>query len=296
MESDNSGACSQCPHCCDVDRVTVLGLCKANNQIKINTYLLHKGEEPVISGENGSGTIFFSHCNLKCVYCQNYKISDWGYGKYYSVDEVAEIMLSLQKNGAHNINLVSPTHYSLQIKEAIILAKEKGLDIPIVWNSNSYERVETLLQLEGLVDIYLADFKYWDDNNAIKYSAAPNYAEHAKKAILEMYRQVGNLKIDDDTGLAYRGLLIRLLVLPQNINGIQSVLNWISEEVGNMTYLSLMSQYYPTHRADEFPEINRPITRDEYDYAVHIMEGLGFENGFTQEMGITPEWTPNFKE
>ncbi len=296
MEPDNPEKCIQCPHLCQVDRITSLGFCKATNQMKINLYQLHFGEEPVISGTKGSGTIFFSHCNMKCVYCQNYKVSDWGNGQYYSTEQVADIMLELQNKGAHNINLVTPTHYSLQIREALILAKKKGLNISVVWNSNGYENVEILQQLEGLVDIYLVDFRYWDDEYAVKYSAANHYAETAKKAIMEMFRQTGNLKVDEDTDLAYRGVLIRLLILPENINGIQSVLHWIYEEIGNMAFISLMSQYYPTHRADEYPEINRPITREEYDYALHVMEGLGFENGFIQEMGITPEWTPAFVE
>lgn len=296
MEPDNPEKCIQCPRSCEVDRITALGFCKANNQVKINLYQLHYGEEPVITGQKGSGTIFFSHCNLKCVFCQNYKISDWGNGEYVTIEELAEIMLELQNQGAHNINLVTPSHYSLQIKEALIIAKKKGLNIPIVWNSNAYESVEILKQMEGLIDIYLADFKYWDSENAQKYSSAANYPEIAKKAILEMLRQVGNLKIDEDDQLAYRGLLIRLLILPQNLNGIQSILHWIYEEIGNTCFISLMSQYYPTHRADEFPEINRPITREEYDYALHIMEGLGFENGFIQDLGITPEWTPDFIE
>ena len=283
MESNLSDTCMVCPHLCDVDRTTSLGKCRATKQIKIASYQLHRGEEPVLSGTQGSGTIFFSHCNLKCVYCQNYDISEWGNGHYYSNEQVAEIMMLLQNNGAHNINLVSPTHYSLQIKEAIKLAKAKGLNIPIVWNSNAYENVEILQELDGLVDIYLTDFKYWNDNNAAKYSSAPDYAYHAKKAILEMYRQVGDLQIDNDTNLARKGLMIRLLILPENINGIESILNWISEDVGNMTYLSIMSQYFPTHRADEFPEINRVITHEEYSFALHVMEGLGFENVFTQK-------------
>lgn len=296
MEPDNPEKCIQCPRSCEVDRLTTLGFCKANNQIKINLYQLHFGEEPVITGQKGSGTIFFSHCNLKCVFCQNYKISDWGNGDYVTIEELAEIMLELQNQGAHNINLVTPSHYSLQIKEALIIAKKKGLNIPIVWNSNAYESVEILQQMEGLIDIYIADFKYWDSEHAQKYSAAGNYPEIAKKAILEMLRQVGNLKVDEDDQIAYRGLLIRLLILPQNLNGIQSILHWIYEEIGNTCFISLMSQYYPTHRADEYPEINRPITREEYDYALHIMEGLGFENGFIQDLGITPEWTPDFIE
>lgn len=296
MEPDNPEKCIQCPRLCEVDRITTRGFCKAPEDLKINLYQLHFGEEPVISGTKGSGTIFFSYCNMRCVYCQNYKISDWGNGKHISEDELADIMLELQEKGAHNINLVTPTHYSYNIKNALIKAKSKGLKLPIVWNSNGYENIEILKEMEGLVDIYLPDFRYWDNESSIHYSQAPNYSEVAQAAILEMFRQVGNLKIDEEDGLAYRGVLIRLLVLPNNVNAIQSILHWIYENLGNSTYISLMSQYYPTHRADEFEEINRPITREEYDYAVHIMEALGFENGFVQELGITPEWTPEFKE
>lgn len=296
MDNEQSGRCYQCPRLCHIDRKTERGFCKAPDEIKINLYQLHFGEEPVISGPNGSGTIFFSHCNMRCVYCQNYKISDWGNGEIISTDRLAEIMLELQNKGADNINLVSPSHYPDKIKQALVTAKDKGLKIPVIWNSNGYDSVEKLKELEGLIDIYLPDFKYWSNNHALTYSATQNYPEIAKLAIREMYRQVGHLKIDEDSALAYRGMMIRLLVLPENINEIQYILDWIYDEFGNSTFISLMSQYYPTHRSDEFPEINRPITREEYDYAVHIMEGLGFENGFIQEMGITPEWTPSFKE
>jgi putative pyruvate formate lyase activating enzyme len=296
MEPDNPEKCIQCPRLCEVDRILSRGYCKAPDELKINLYQLHFGEEPVITGTHGSGTIFFSYCNLRCVFCQNYKISDWGNGERITVSQLADIMLELQNKGAHNINLVTPTHYSYYIKEALILAKNNGLHLPIVWNSNGYENVEILKEMEGLIDIYLPDFKYWDNESAQTYSQAPNYPEVAKEAIMEMYRQVGHLKIDEDDNLAYRGLLIRLLVLPNNVNGIESILHWIYENLGNNTFISLMSQYYPTHRADEFEKIKRPLIKEEYDYAVHIMNALGFENGFIQEMGITPEWTPDFKE
>ncbi len=296
MDPEKADRCNQCPRMCRINRNTERGFCKAPEQLKINLYQLHFGEEPVISGKNGSGTIFFSHCNMRCVYCQNYKVSNWGNGRMITPEELAEIMLELQEKNATNINLVTPSHYPDLIKKALIMAKDKGLNIPVIWNSNGYDSVEKLKELEGLIDIYLPDFKYWSNNNSLTYSDTQNYPDIAKLAIKEMFRQVGHLKIDEDSQMAYRGLMIRLLVLPENINEIQFILDWIYEEFGNSTYISLMSQYYPTHRSTEFPEINRAINREEYDYAVHILEGLGFENGFTQELGITPEWTPSFKE
>jgi len=292
---DELKSCTICPRNCEIDRWFQKGYCKSGVNVKINLWQKHFGEEPVLSGSRGSGTIFFSNCNLGCVFCQNYQISQLGWGKEYSIGELADIMLELQESEAHNINLVSPTHYALQIREAIILAKEKGLKIPIVWNSNAYEKVETLSQLSGLVDIYLPDFKYFSDVSAKKYSDAENYPEIAKKAIKEMFRQVGHLQIDKN-GIAVKGLLIRLLVLPENKNQTENILRWIAETLGKETYISLMSQYYPTYRASEFPEINRSLTPAEYQETVEILETLGFENGFVQELEITPEWTPRFKK
>lgn len=286
-------SCTICPRNCHVNRTYKRGFCGANNQLEINLYQLHFGEEPVISGVNGSGTIFFCHCNLHCVYCQNFTISNLGKGYSISVERLAEIMLELQSNKAENINLVTPTHYAYLIKKAILLAKKQGLTLPIVWNSNAYESVQTLQDMEEVVDIYLPDFRYFDDSVAKKYSSGvSDYIETAKNAILEMYRQVGNLKIDE--GVAYRGLLLRVLLLPDNINHVEKILQWIADAIGNVTHVSLMSQYYPTYLADRYPEINRPVYKQEYDYIVHLLEGLGFENGYIQELGITPEWTPNF--
>ena len=285
--------CNICPRKCNVNRHLKLGFCESSENIKINIYQLHHWEEPIISGTQGSGTIFFSSCNLKCVYCQNHKISFQNYGSFYNVDELSNIMLELQSKGAHNINFVTPAHFSKQIKDSIIIAKDKGLNIPIVWNTNAFEEVDSLKELEGLVDIYLPDFKYFDSEMSLKYSGAKDYPDKAKNAILEMYRQVGNIKVYD--GIAFKGMMIRLLILPENINVIEKILNWIYENIGNKVFISLMGQYYPTHQANLFPEINRAITNLEYNFAIEQMEKFGFENGFIQDIGSSSKYTPEFK-
>jgi len=287
--------CRICPHKCGKDRRTNMGFCQSGIKLKINGWQKHFGEEPVISGTKGSGTIFFSYCHLKCVFCQNYQISQLGWGKEYSISEVADIMLELQRSGAHNINFVSPTHFSLQIREAISLAKNRGLEIPLVWNSNAYELPETLEMMDGLIDIYLPDFKYSNPEKGNKYSLIKDYPKYAKLSLKEMHRQVGYLQFDENE-IASKGVLIRLLMLPENKNGIEGILKWIAENLGNQTFISLMAQYYPTYKANEFPEINRSITSEEYQFAVNICEDLGFENGYFQGMRITPEWTPKFKK
>lgn len=297
----NSYICNLCPHNCNIDRETQTGICKAPNHLKINTSLLHFGEEPVLSGKNGSGTIFFSHCNMHCCYCQNYKISALGAGIKYSEDEFIDLILDLQNKGAHNINLVSPTPYTHLIIPALKKIKNKDLKIPVVWNSNAYEKADVIKSLEGLVDIYLPDFRYWNNDNALKYSGVRDYRENAQKAITEMIRQTGKLKIDYDEsfenyGLAIFGTLIRILILPENQNMVEAIIQWIYDSFGNDTFISLMAQYYPAYKADNYTELSKAITQEEYDHAVHIIEGLGFENGFIQELGQTPEWTPSFKE
>lgn len=261
----------------------------------INTWQVHHGEEPVISGSRGSGTIFFSGCNLACVFCQNHRISQQGWGSVYSVEQTANIMLDLQAMGVHNINLVTPGHFALPLRDALIMAKERGLQLPVVWNTNAYELPEVLRELRGLVDIYLPDFKYSDPAMAARYSAVGDYPQVAQDAILEMFNQVGLPDIDDE-GLARRGVFVRLLVLPGDVNGLSRVLEWLRQNLGRHVFISLMSQYYPTHRAGDFTEINRPLTRTEYETAVSLLDEYGFINGFVQEMGITPEWTPDFKE
>lgn len=288
-------SCSICPRRCRADRILHPGYCGASDRVSVNIHQLHYGEEPVISGTRGSGTVFFAHCNMRCVFCQNHELSFDGNGKEMEPEKVASLMLELQGAGAHNVNLVTPTQYTPQLRTAIIAARKAGLVIPIVWNSNAYEDPETLKMLEGLVDIYLPDFKYADPEMSLRYSDTPDYPKWAKLSIAEMFRQVGHLRIGDD-GIAEKGIMIRLLVLPGDINGIEGVLSWIHDRLGNQTCVSLMGQYYPVHRACEFHEINRHITPEEYEYALSVLEKYGFENGFVQEVGSSSEHTPKFRK
>lgn len=285
--------CRICPRACGVDRRTEKGFCGAGLLPVINLWQLHMGEEPVISGVRGSGTIFFSHCNLRCVYCQNYVISQQGHGQEYSIEQLSNIMLDLAAQGAHNINFVTPTHFTPQVKEALFIARDRGLTLPVVWNSSGYENPETLRTLEGLVDIFLPDFRYSSPEAARIYSSAADYPERAQAALIEMFRQTGHLQTDTH-GIAVRGLICRLLVLPGNVNRVDQTLKWIADNLSPKTAISLMAQYYPTHRAADFTEINRPITEVEFDEIVDLAADLGFENGFVQEVGATPEWTPEF--
>jgi putative pyruvate formate lyase activating enzyme len=286
--------CNVCPRMCGDNRYVTTGYCKAGAKVKINLYQRHFGEEPNLSQVRGSGTIFFSHCNTNCIYCQNFSISQFGWGKEISQKELVDIMLNLQGSGVNNINLVTPTHFTPLIIEAIIAAKSKGLNIPIVWNSNAYERVEVLKELEGLVDIYLPDFRYFDRIAAKKYSDAEDYPDVAALAIREMFRQVSHIKEVNE--LAVKGLMIRILLLPGNVNRVDQILEWIAENLGTETYISLMGQYYPTYRAVGYPEINRAVSAEEYDFAVEKLKALGFENGYIQERGSSDEWTPKFFE
>jgi putative pyruvate formate lyase activating enzyme len=287
-------SCSLCPRGCGVDRTRSTGFCKSTDAVRVNIHQLHHWEEPVISGTRGSGTIFFSNCTMKCVYCQNYSISQYGHGDDFTIDELAGMMLELQGMQAHNINLVTPSHYTPLIAEAIHTARDRGLAIPIVWNSNAYEKSDTMRMVDGLVDIYLPDFRYAASSDAEKYSNDPDYPAWAKRAIIEMHRQTGTLVIEN--GCAVRGLLVRLLVLPGKIDSIKDILEWMAKTIGNDTYVSLMGQYYPTYRSGEFPEINRHVTKVEYETCIDLLEQYGFENGFVQEVGSNSDYTPDFKE
>ena len=287
--------CKICPRNCGIDRRYKTGICKTNINPRINLWQKHFGEEPIISGNRGSGTIFFAGCNLSCVYCQNYKISQMAYGKEYTIKELADIMLSLQDEGVHNINLVTPTHNSIQLIYAIKLALSRGLKIPIIWNTSSYEKAETLKLLSGYVDIYLADIRYFHSSQSLRYSKAKDYPRYFKEAILEMYRQTGDIILDENN-VALSGLIIRILVLPNKANDVKNILVWIKENIGNKVYVSLMSQYYPTYMAKNYKEIDRGLTNREYEEAVNTLYELGFENGFIQTPAQTPEWTPKFKE
>ena len=255
--------CSLCPNDCKVNRNKgEKGRCESDSKIKISGFHLHFGEEPPISGRNGSGTIFFSGCPSKCVYCQNYTISQLCEGYYINVEQLFSIMLKLQMEGAHNINLVTPTHYVPQIVNAIFLARNSGLKIPIVYNTFGYEKVETLRILEGIIDIYMPDMRYSDDKYAQKYSGVKDYTYYNRIAVKEMHRQVGDLSIEN--GIAIKGLLVRLLILPNDVSGTIDTLNFLYEEVSKDTYISLLDQYHPVYKAYKFKEINRTIEEDEY--------------------------------
>jgi len=274
--------CRLCPRKCQVERLKgEPGFCQAGAKPEVSSYNLHFGEEPGISGWRGSGTIFFTHCNLRCVFCQNYPISQLGHGNLTSSEGLAEMMLELQQDGAHNINFVTPTHMVPWIIEALAIARERGLRIPLVYNSGGYDSLEELELLDGIVDIYMPDMKYNDNKVAEKYSKAPDYVEVNRRAIKEMHRQVGDLSFDD-TGIALRGLLIRHLILPEGLAGTEGIMKFIAEEVSQETAISLMSQYFPAHRAFEFPEISRRISREEYYQAERAMEQVGLYRGWKQ--------------
>ena len=287
--------CEICPHKCGIDRTKKeIGRCKSTDKIKIALYSVHHFEEPCISGENGSGTVFFSNCNLNCIYCQNYEISQEGKGKEISIEELADIFIKQQNKNVENINLVTPTSYTLQIIEAIKIAKKKGLTIPIIYNTNGYERVETLKLLEGYVDVYLPDLKYYDDKIAMKHSKIENYFEIATKAIQEMYRQVGSPKLDK-RGMIRKGVMIRHLVLPNNIENSKNVLKWIKENIDEDVYVDIMAQYFPTYKAKENNELNRKLTKEEYQEIENYVYQLDIKNGYMQELGeheeeYVPKW------
>ena len=288
--------CNVCPFKCNINREKeALGVCKIGGKIKVSLVTKHMWEEPCISGKKGSGAIFLTGCNLRCVFCQNHKISrKESLGNEITEEELADIFLQKQKEGVHNINLVSPTPYIKYITKALKIAKEKGLNIPVVYNSNGYENIESLKELEGLIDVYLPDFKYADDNLAKKYSGAVNYSESAIKAIKEMIRQVGNPKFDKD-GIIQKGVIVRHLVLPNNIENTKKVLDKIASDIGKETYVSLMGQYIPQDKAIEYDELNRKITEEEYNEAIDYFFDIGLVNGFMQELeSATEEFIPEF--
>ena len=286
--------CTICPHNCKINRTKNPGRCKSTDKIKIALYSIHNFEEPCISGEKGSGTIFFSNCNMNCVFCQNYEISQLGRGKEITIEELANVMIKQQERNVQNINLVTPTSYALHIVEAIKIARKKGLEIPIVYNTNGYESVETLKLLEGYVDIYLPDLKYYYDDLAKKYSKVDNYFEIATKAIQEMYRQVGTPVLDEN-GVMKKGLMIRHLILPNEVQNSKKVLEWIKENIDSNVYVSIMAQYFPKYKAKEIPEIARKITKEEYEKVENYLYELDLENGYIQELGeheeeYVPTW------
>lgn len=287
--------CNVCPHKCKVNRLEgKSGRCKCNDKIKIALVSTHMYEEPCISGTNGSGTIFFSNCNLSCKFCQNYEISQLGKGYEITIEELASIMVKQQEAGVHNINLVTPTMYAYQIIEAIKIARKNGLNIPIIYNSNGYENVETIKDLKGYIDVYLPDLKYYSNEIAVKYSKAPNYFEIVSKAILEMISQVGEPIFDKD-GMIKKGVMIRHLVLPNHIQNSKNVLKWIKENIPEEIYIDVMAQYFPTYKAKEDELINRKLTKREYKEIENYFYLLDFKNGYMQELGeheeeYVPKW------
>lgn len=285
--------CFSCPRHCGVERLKDVksdGFCQMPYNAVLARADLHFWEEPVISGKNGSGTIFFSGCSLRCVFCQNFEISHNNFGKTVTIDKFIEIIKNLEQKGANNINLVNPSHFVPFIKEALTRYKPV---IPVIYNSGGYDSVESLKSIEGLIDIYLPDIKYFDNDISAKYSKVSNYFEYASKAVLEMQRQVGKSIIE--SGLMKKGLIIRHLVLPQNTNQSIKILNWIKENMPIDTYISIMSQYTPYGREYEYKELNRKIVTAEYQKVIDEFNRLGFVNGFMQQRNSAKEeYTPDF--
>lgn len=295
MEELNS--CTICPHNCKVNRNNLqLGRCRSGKKVKIALASVHNYEEPCISGKNGSGTIFFSNCNLNCIYCQNYKISQLGKGYEITVEELAEIMLKQQEKGVNNINLVTPTMYVYQIIEAIKIARANGLNIPIIYNTNAYENIKTVKALNSYIDIYLPDLKYYSNELSKKYSKVDNYFKYATEAIKEMYNQVGSPTFNEN-GIIQKGLIIRHLVLPNHLQNSKNILKWIKENMPEDTYVSVMAQYFPTHKAKEDKLINRKLTKKEYKEIENFLYTLDLKNGYIQELGEhEEEYVPTWED
>jgi putative pyruvate formate lyase activating enzyme len=276
--------CRVCPRECGVNRLKndKSGFCRSGLNPVVSSASPHHGEEPPLSGTKGSGTIFLANCNLRCIYCQNYPISQMGNGVERTPGELACQMLRLQEQGCHNLNLVTPTHFMPQILNALGIARERGFNLPIVYNTSGYESVEALRLLDGIVDVYMPDMRYGDDASGRRYSAAPDYPEINKLAIKEMYRQVGNLSIDEQ-GLAKRGVIIRHLVLPGGLSGTEKIMKFLAAEISKEVHISLMSQYFPAYKATSSKELSGRITADEYEEAYQAMQKYGLENGWVQE-------------
>lgn len=274
--------CKLCPRNCAVNRLNgETGTCHIGKIAKVASHNIHTGEEPPISGTNGSGTIFFSSCNLRCKFCQNYPISQLGHGKEVSPQELAQMMISLQEKKAHNINVVTPSHVVPQFLAGLYIARKNGMNLPIVWNSSGYEGMESLKLLDGAVDVYMPDIKYSSNDIAEHYSRATNYWDIVRPVIKEMYRQVGTLELDGH-GIAKKGLIIRHLVLPKGLSGTEQVLKFIAEEVSPKIHISFMSQYFPADTAFKDPILGRRLTSEEYSSAQQLLHKFGLENGWTQ--------------
>ncbi len=287
--------CRLCPHKCGVNRLEgKKGICHCDNKVKIALASLHFYEEPCISGVNGSGTVFFTNCNLRCQYCQNYEISQLQKGKEVTIEHLADIFVRQQQKGAHNLNLVTPTSYVYHIIEALDIAKKRGLSIPVIYNTNGYETVETIQELEGYVDVYLPDLKYYSDEIAKKYSGVDNYFEIATKAIRQMYKQVGKVTLNEQ-GMVQKGVILRHLVLPNHIQNTKHILKWIKENLPQDIWVSVMAQYFPTYKAKEDELISRKLTKKEYKQVEQYLYSLNLENGYIQELGKhEEEYVPEF--
>ncbi len=289
--------CELCPHKCSVNRIegNVLGRCKTGKNPKIALARLHFFEEPCVSGKNGSGTVFFSGCNLSCKFCQNYEISQEHYGKEITIEELSNIFIDLQNQNANNINLVTGFMYVPQIIEAIKIARKNGLKIPIVYNSSGYESIETIKLLNGYIDVYLPDFKYYYNELGMRLSNVNNYPEIAKNAILEMYSQVGNPQIDKN-GIIQKGLIVRHLILPNHIQNSKMILKWIKKNLSKKVLVSVMAQYFPANKANEIEDINRKLNENEYEEILNFVEEYEI-NGYIQHLEENEkQYVPNFKE
>jgi putative pyruvate formate lyase activating enzyme len=294
------GQCDICPRECGTNRLKGgVGHCHGGLLPVISSVCAHHGEEPVLSGTRGSGTIFFGNCNMRCVYCQNYQISQDPKAQHenkVSITVLAEKMLYLQNElHCHNINFVTPSHFVPQIVKAVLEAASKGLTIPLVYNTSSYDSVKTLKELDGIIDIYLADIRYASNEIALKYSHARNYVDNARDSIIEMQRQVGDLACDEEE-IAQRGLIVRHLIFPNRVAGSEESLTWLVKEVSPKVAVSVMAQYYPAHRAGKYHDINRKITAEEYQEVVDLVEKLGIENGWVQELDSAETYQPDFKK
>lgn len=287
--------CTLCPRECKVNRLNgELGFCKASNKLTLAKAYLHKWEEPCISGKNGSGTIFFTNCSLKCVFCQNHDISHNNKGKDISIERLSEIFLEQQQNGAHNINLVTPTHYVPQIILAIDLAREKGLSLPILYNCSGYEKVETLNLLKGSIDVYLPDFKYFDDKYAIKYSNAPNYFNFASNSLAEMVNQTGSVQFDNN-GIIQKGVIVRHMLLPSLLFDSKKIVDFLYKNYKEKIYISLMNQYTPMFNSFKYPEIHKKLNPKIYDSLIDYCISIGLKNAYIQESSSSSTtFIPNF--
>ena len=292
-------SCDICPRACHVNRLEdELGFCHSGHLPIVSTVCAHQGEEPAISGTRGSGTVFFSNCNMRCAYCQNYQISqNWKKQKSKETDyhTLAESILYLQDEmGCHNINFVSPSHFVPQLVRAVLEAVPMGLRLPLVYNTSGYDSVTSLKELDGIINIYLPDLRYASDDSARKFSHTADYVVRARQAIKEMYRQVGDLTVDD-FGLAQRGLIVRHLILPNELAGSEESLIWLARELSPTVTVSIMSQYLPAHRAPKIPLLSRNISTAEYETVVSLLSDLGMENGWVQEVGASENYVPDFE-